>query len=231
MPRCCLRHCAARPPPNTCRSSKRPLARLPNKAVGLRCAWLASSAGAMRSRARARRRARRTISACWQMRKQILARIVAQVDVSLVRVAHKRWRLAARVAEVERARRGMTRLRALQRINAAANSTLDLDQTLTTTAQAVAQEMGADLCAIFLFDEVTRELQLRATNGPYPHNGRHFTLALGQGHTGWVAEHGHPLSVEDALADERFSVEASAYPTPFRGRAGGADYLLHSRKA
>src|SRR5437868_7716404 len=75
----------------------------------------------------------------------------------------------------ELARRSVTRLQALQRINAAANSTLDIDQTLVTTAQAVAEEMKADLCVIFLFDEITRELQLRATSGPYPRNGRHFT--------------------------------------------------------
>ena len=117
----------------------------------------------------------------------------------------------------ERARRGMTRLQALQRINAAANSTLDIDQTLMTTAQAVAEEMKADLCVIFLFDEITRELQLRATSGPYPRNGRHFTLELGQGYTGWVAEHGHPLLTTDARADPRFAQEAGAYATPYRG--------------
>ena len=90
--------------------------------------------------------------------------------------------------EAERARRGITRMQALQRINAAANSTLDLDQTLATTAHAVANEMGADLCSIYLFDEVTRELALRATNGP--RNSSHLTLALGAGYTGYVAEHG-----------------------------------------
>ncbi len=78
--------------------------------------------------------------------------------------------------EAEYARRGMTRMQALQRINAAANSTLDLDQTLATTAYAVAEEMDADLCSIYLFDEVTRELALRATNGP--RNTSHLTLAL-----------------------------------------------------
>ncbi|MGZ3678587.1 MAG: GAF domain-containing protein [Ktedonobacterales bacterium] len=117
----------------------------------------------------------------------------------------------------ELARRSVTRLQALQRINAAANSTLDIDQTLVTTAQAVAEEMKADLCVIFLFDEITRELQLRATSGPYPRNGRHFTLELGRGYTGWVAEHGHPLLTSDASADPRFAQEAGAYATPYRG--------------
>jgi two-component sensor histidine kinase len=145
-----------------------------------------------------------------------LGRIVSQVMVTLVRAAQT-VSAAQTQEETEHARRGLTRLQALQRINAAANSTLDLDQTLSTSAQAVAQEMGADVCAIFLFDEVTRELQLRATNGRFPHNGRHFTLGLGEGHTGWVAEHGHPLLVADALGDPRFAEEARDYPTPYRG--------------
>jgi two-component sensor histidine kinase len=119
--------------------------------------------------------------------------------------------------ETERARRGMTRLQALQRINGAANSTLDLDQTLTTTAEAVADEMGADLCVIHLFEDVTRELHLRATSGPIPHGGRDTTVALSQGYSGWVAERGHPLIIEDAAADDRFATEANSYPTPYRG--------------
>lgn len=119
------------------------------------------------------------------------------------------------VSEAEHARRGMTRMQALQRINAAANSTLDLDQTLATTAQAVADEMGADLCSIYLFDEVTRELTLRATNGP--HNSSYLTLALGTGYTGHVAEHGRPLLIEDALEDKRFADEARAYEEPYSG--------------
>ncbi|HEX5570136.1 MAG TPA: hypothetical protein VFX31_02025, partial [Ktedonobacterales bacterium] len=52
------------------------------------------------------------------------------------------------------------RLLALQQINAAVNSALDLDQTLKVTAQAVAAALDADLCTIFLFDEFTQELEL-----------------------------------------------------------------------
>jgi two-component sensor histidine kinase/putative methionine-R-sulfoxide reductase with GAF domain len=115
----------------------------------------------------------------------------------------------------EHARRGLTRMQALQRINAAANSTLDLDQTLATTAHAVAEEMGADLCSIYLFDEVTRELALRATNGP--RNSSLLTLALGVGYTGYVAEHGRPLLLRNALDDSRFAEEASAYEAPYAG--------------
>jgi two-component sensor histidine kinase/putative methionine-R-sulfoxide reductase with GAF domain len=119
--------------------------------------------------------------------------------------------------EAAQAHRGLTRLQALQRVNAAANSTLDLDLLLETTAYAVAEEMDADLCTLFLFDTVSRELELRATNGPQPSSGRHYALALGRGYTGVVAREGRPLLVADALADPRFADEARAYSESYRG--------------
>jgi two-component system, sensor histidine kinase PdtaS len=146
---------------------------------------------------------------------EFLGALIADVMVTLTRAFQEvKSRQAAEVAE--HARRGATRMEALQRINAAANSILELDQTLHTAAKAVADEMDVDLCVIFLFDDITRELQLRATSGPNPSNG-HFSLQLGQGYTGWVAEQGHPLIVRDAFEDARFSYEAVAYGEPYRG--------------
>ena len=112
---------------------------------------------------------------------------------------------------------GANRLQTLQRVNSVANSAQHVDGALTTIARAVAEEMDVDLCAVFLFDETTRELLLRATNGPMPRGARYYTRALGQGYTGWVGEQGLPLQTEDALADPRFAEEASAYQTPYRG--------------
>jgi two-component system, sensor histidine kinase PdtaS len=109
------------------------------------------------------------------------------------------------------------RLETLQRVNSVANSAQHVDGALNAIAHAVAEELDADLCAIYLFDETTRELLLRATNGPMPRGGRYFTRKLGQGYTGWVSQQGAPLQIEDALADPRFAEEASAWPTPYRG--------------
>ena len=109
------------------------------------------------------------------------------------------------------------RLQTLQRVNSVANSAQHIDRELNTIAHTVAEELDADLCVIFLFDETTRELLLRATNGPAPRGGRYFTRKLGQGYTGWVSKQGVPLQAEDALADPRFAEEASAYPIPYRG--------------
>ncbi len=142
--------------------------------------------------------------------------LVAEVDGALVRgyqaVAERRFDDEAR-----RAGRGLGHVVALQRINAAANSTMDLAEVLQTTASAVAENLGADLCAIFLFDELARELQLRATNGPRPQSGPRYTLMLGEGYTGSVAEHGHPLRMRDATVDPQFARECGAYAETYHG--------------
>lgn len=109
------------------------------------------------------------------------------------------------------------RLRALQRVNGVSNSAMDLDQTLEITAQVIADELQVELCSIFFYDELQRVLTLRATNGPRPLGGMHFTLRLGEGYSGWVADQGYPLLVKDALTDANFASEASAYPADFHG--------------
>jgi GAF domain-containing protein/anti-sigma regulatory factor (Ser/Thr protein kinase) len=109
------------------------------------------------------------------------------------------------------------RLIALQRINGVSNSAMDLDQTLEVTTQVVAEELGAELCSIFFYDEMQRVLTLRATNGPHPLGGMHFTLRLGEGYSGWVADKGRPLLVRDALSDPNFAAEVRTYNTDYHG--------------
>ena len=58
------------------------------------------------------------------------------------------------------------RFQALQQINGVSNSNTDLDQTLEVITKIVAEEMKADLCSVFFYDELQRMLTLRATNGP-----------------------------------------------------------------
>jgi len=109
------------------------------------------------------------------------------------------------------------RLLALQRINGVSNSSMDLDQTLEVTTQVVAEQLYVDLCSIFFYDDLQRVLTLRATNGPHPLGGMHFTLRLGEGYSGWVADKGRPLLVQDALTDTNFASEAQAYATDYHG--------------
>src|SRR3984893_11987329 len=109
------------------------------------------------------------------------------------------------------------RFLALQRINGVSNSTMDLDQTLEIITKVVAEELKVDLCTIFFYDELQRMLTLRATNGPRPLGGMHFTLRLGEGYSGWVADKGRPMVVHDAMTDANFAGEAHAYTTEYHG--------------
>jgi two-component system, sensor histidine kinase PdtaS len=109
------------------------------------------------------------------------------------------------------------RLQALQRINGVSNSAMDLDQTLEVTAQIVADELGVQLCSIFFYDDLQRVLTLRATNGPRPLGGMHFTLRLGEGYSGWVADKGRPLVVNDAFHESNFASETQAYNVEYHG--------------
>jgi two-component sensor histidine kinase len=109
------------------------------------------------------------------------------------------------------------RLQALQRINSISNSMMDQDQTLEIIAGKVSEELEADYCSIFYYDELQRTLTLRATNGPRPLVGMHYVLHLGEGYSGWVADKGSPLLVHDALADANFAIEARVSGQEFRG--------------
>ncbi len=109
------------------------------------------------------------------------------------------------------------RLQALQRINSVSNSTIDLDQALESIARHVAEELHAELCSIFFYDELQRVITLRATNGPRPLGGMHYTLRLDEGYSGWVADKGQPLLVQNALADGVFAMEARSYGQEYHG--------------
>jgi two-component sensor histidine kinase/putative methionine-R-sulfoxide reductase with GAF domain len=56
-------------------------------------------------------------------------------------------------------------LRLLTETIAAVNSTLDLEEVLALVARKVADVLGADACFVYLYDERTDELVLRATHG------------------------------------------------------------------
>jgi two-component sensor histidine kinase/putative methionine-R-sulfoxide reductase with GAF domain len=163
-----------------------------------------------------------------------LGLILADQPSLLVQALHRLYRLQAECSLalthgyqemmsqlLESQRRSLERighrLLALQRINGINNSSMDLDQTLEMTARMVAEELQVALCAIFFYDELQRILTLRATNGPRPLGGMHFTLRLGEGYSGWVADQGHPLLVRDVMTNPHFAAEASTYDTTYHG--------------
>jgi GAF domain-containing protein len=103
----------------------------------------------------------------------------------------------------------------LHRIISAANSTLDLDSSLQTVVETVAQVVGVEVCSVYIYDKHRDELVLRAMRGLNQASVGQVVTHLGEGVTGWSARVGRPVVVRDVWDDARFTVEPQLGEEPF----------------
>jgi two-component sensor histidine kinase/putative methionine-R-sulfoxide reductase with GAF domain len=97
-------------------------------------------------------------------------------------------------------------LRLLTETIEAVNSTLDLEEVLSLVARKVADALGADACFVYLYDERTNELVLRATHGTSVEEmTRRPRMRSGEGITGAAAADRAPVMIpKQAHLDPRF---------------------------
>src|SRR3954447_25286349 len=97
-------------------------------------------------------------------------------------------------------------LRLLTETIEAVNSTLDLEEVLGLVARKVAEAMHADACFVYLYDERSGELILRATHGTRVEEMTHRPrMRPGEGITGSAAENRAPVMIAaQAHLDPRF---------------------------
>lgn len=95
-------------------------------------------------------------------------------------------------------------LAALHRINRAATANLELTDMLETSVRLVAETTGADACAVFLYDDATDSLALRAAVGLNAASVGAVTIRPGTGITGRAAAEGQVVSAPDAHAHEAY---------------------------
>ena len=97
-------------------------------------------------------------------------------------------------------------LRLLTETIAAVNSTLDLQEVLGLVARKVAEALEADACFVYLYDEHSDELVLRATHGTRVEEmTRTPRMKPGDGITGSAAADRAPVMIPaQAHLDERF---------------------------
>src|ERR687883_433658 len=97
-------------------------------------------------------------------------------------------------------------LRLLTETIAAVNSSLDLEEVLDLVASKVADALRADACFVYLYDERTDELVLRATHGTaIKEMTRRPRLRPGEGITGTAAADRTPVMIpSQAHLDPRF---------------------------
>jgi two-component system, sensor histidine kinase PdtaS len=97
-------------------------------------------------------------------------------------------------------------LRLLSETIAAVNSTLDLEEVLGLVARKVAGALEADACFVYLYDDQSDELVLRATHGTRVEEmTKTPRMRPGEGITGTAAEARSPIMIpSQAHLDERF---------------------------
>jgi two-component system, sensor histidine kinase PdtaS len=89
---------------------------------------------------------------------------------------------------------------------AAVSSSLDLAEVLAEIASRVAEAMATDACFVYLYDEASGVLELRATHGTRFDDPAHRPrMRPGEGITGAAAELRHPIMIpSQAHLDPRF---------------------------
>jgi signal transduction histidine kinase len=93
----------------------------------------------------------------------------------------------------------------LQRVTRIVNSALSLDEMLGQIVGLTAQSTSCDACLIYLVEKETGDLVLRASQLPHSRKFGDVRLKMGEGVTGWAAQHRTPVALTSGAArDPRF---------------------------
>lgn len=108
----------------------------------------------------------------------------------------------------------------LCRVISAIGSSLELERVLSLAAEVAAQAAGCQVCFLYLWNPQRQKLVVTATTPGYEKYIRSVELGLGEGLTGWTAQHQQPILLgRDAHQDERF------YPVPGLAEDNYAAYM------
>ncbi len=132
---------------------------------------------------------------------------------------------------------GNTEVSLLHRVSRIVNSDLSMDEMLGQIVMLTAQVCACDACIVYLLESATGDFVLRASQVPHPRMGS-LRMRLGEGITGWVAQHRSPVALSSrASGDSRFKpvsglVEDSyeaflSVPVVTRGKAIGVINVHH----
>src|SRR5580704_14239927 len=93
----------------------------------------------------------------------------------------------------------------LHRISAIVSSKRSLDEVLGEVVGFTIQATACDACLVYLLDRATSEVVLCASQVPHAAALGKLRIGIGQGVTGWVAQHQSIVALpSNASADPRF---------------------------
>jgi uroporphyrinogen-III synthase len=100
---------------------------------------------------------------------------------------------------------GGTQVALLHRISGIVSSQLSLDEMLGEIIGLTVQVTDCDACLVYLIEKETGEIVLRASQVPHAADLGNIRMKMGEGVTGWVAEHKAVVALSsNASADHRF---------------------------
>jgi signal transduction protein with GAF and PtsI domain len=95
----------------------------------------------------------------------------------------------------------------LHRVSGIVSSELSLDEMLGEIVGLTARVSGCEACLVYLVEPETGEFVLRASLLPHASDLGHLRMKMGEGVTGWVAEHQSPVALSAKAADDpRFKI-------------------------
>jgi two-component system, response regulator PdtaR len=129
----------------------------------------------------------------------------------------------------------------LHRVSRIVSSEISLDEMLGEIVGLAAQVTDCDACLVYLFEEGTGDFVLRASLVPHTADMGRLRMKMGEGLTGWVAEHQSPVALASKAAnDPRFKIFPAliedtyeaflSVPLITKGKAIGVINMHHREK-
>ena len=129
----------------------------------------------------------------------------------------------------------------LHRVSGIVSSELSLDEMLGEIVGLTARVSGCEACLVYLVEPETGEFVLRASLLPHASDLGRLRMKMGEGVTGWVAEHQSPVALSSRAAeDPRFKIFPAliedtyeaflSVPLISKGKAIGVVNVHHRQK-
>jgi signal transduction protein with GAF and PtsI domain len=129
----------------------------------------------------------------------------------------------------------------MHRVSGIVSSPLSLDEMLGEIIGLAAQVTGCDACLVYLVESQSGEFVLRASLLPHSTDIGNLRMKMGEGVTGWVAEHQSAVALaSNAAADPRFKIFPAlvedtyeaflSVPLVNKGKAIGVINVHHRQK-